>query len=155
MKIEQRHPTPRLGPGGYLLDIPENQEFIRRLRATPSLTPAQLVRLSKVYRRNPALASLADHLFKNAVRMVAATWVPSGGTGVNPAAVAFWRELGGSEEGLEPEGELTPSHESPESPEFPGLPGPPLEICEFKCTGGQYFSLAPDCYGRTAVMGGT
>src|SRR6476620_2022122 len=99
MKIERRYPTPKLGAGGHLLDVPENQDFIRRLRATPSLTPVQLVRLSKAYRKKPALASLADHLLGNSLRMVAATYVGNEhGEPINRAMAEYWQALS-SEDG--------------------------------------------------------
>jgi hypothetical protein len=160
MRIEKRYPSPRLGRGGYLLDIPENKDFTRRLRATQSLAPAELIRLSKAYRRHPALTSLADHLFANAVRKVAATRPLQSrvGLAVDPADEAFWRELESAEEGLEPENELTPSDEPPD-PEFPGLPDQaPVDICEFKCTWWTVFFIGTgllweDCGDGWHVIG--
>lgn len=114
---------------GYLRDVPGSREFLSRLRATPSLTPVELIRLSKSYKACEATVSLSDHLLRNAIKMIAVTWDRSQHLEVDSSLTQIWHELATEEStgetGLEPTS-------SPE--DQPGLPGhAPVEICEFKC----------------------
>jgi hypothetical protein len=114
---------------GYLRDVPGSREFLSRLRATPSLTPVELIRLSKSYKACEATVSLSNHLLRNAVKMIAVNWDRSQHMQVDSSLTQIWHELATEEStaetGLEPAS--TPEDQ-------PGLPGhAPVEICEFKC----------------------
>ncbi len=68
---EQR-PMPHgliLGPGGIVLDVPENREFLEGLEKAPDLKPQELMGIAAALSQNEALRPVALHLFADAVQM--------------------------------------------------------------------------------------
>jgi hypothetical protein len=112
--------------------------------------------LSKTYRGCTATTSLADHLLRRALLVIAITWGAAdlGETGVNPALTEVWRELG-----LPDVEDLEASSTKDEDEPFPGLPGnAPVDICEFKCTWWTVFFIGTgllweNCGGGWRVIG--
>jgi hypothetical protein len=67
-----RQPQPvKLGPGGAILDVPENKPLLQRIDGTRELTPEELLKLAGMYRDNASTASLAHHLAGSAMAMLA------------------------------------------------------------------------------------
>lgn len=50
------------GPGGRILEVPENEQLLAQIHAAPILQPADLFKLSSFYRPFPTNEPLANHL---------------------------------------------------------------------------------------------
>jgi hypothetical protein len=50
------------GPGGQILDVPENRELLEILERTPALPAEELIELGNFYRGYPTNVPLGDHI---------------------------------------------------------------------------------------------
>jgi hypothetical protein len=66
-----RQETLRLGPGGAILNVPENRAVLIRLEQAPELSPEQLLSVASFYRDHPTTATVANRLAWRAVAMLA------------------------------------------------------------------------------------
>jgi hypothetical protein len=60
----------RLGPGGAILDVPENKTLLAQIARAPELTPEQLLAVAARYRDNPSTATLAYRLAVSAMATI-------------------------------------------------------------------------------------
>ncbi len=56
------HQCIAFGPGGQILQVPENEELLEQIRETPIVSPEELSRLSTFFRAYPTNVPLANHL---------------------------------------------------------------------------------------------
>lgn len=66
-------PRVRLGPGGELLNVAANREWLTEAEKAKPLTPEQLLRLATLYRDYPANVALSHHLAATAMGMIVAS----------------------------------------------------------------------------------
>lgn len=59
-----------LGPGGVVLDVPENAEFLTGLNGAPRMTPQELLRRAETLYKAEATRGLATHLAFLAMRQI-------------------------------------------------------------------------------------
>ena len=62
MPITDHQQRIAFGPGGQILQVPENEQLLEQLRETPILSPVELSKLSTFFRAYPTNVPLANHL---------------------------------------------------------------------------------------------
>lgn len=51
-----------IGPGGVILDAPENEDLLNQIQQAPPLSPQQLLKTAKYYKAYPTHLQLGNHL---------------------------------------------------------------------------------------------
>ena len=120
----------QLGPGGEILNVPQNQAILQQIESAPTLTPQNLLKLATNYSKNEATRGLGNHLASEAMKMIVLdpkTKAAISKIQAEPVGFSVFGDIWGAIVGF-----FTGTN--PTQPA--GTPNPGAQFpCEFKCVG--------------------